>query len=228
MSTLTTIGSGNDPVTNGSILVKLVKKHERDKGVSQIQDELRAELGEIPGATVGFGSSHGPGGPSKPVSMSVRGDDLARLTRLAGQVESVVRATPGTVDVTNSLEISKPELRIDIDRERASDLGVNVGLIAASVRAMVDGYVATQYQEADEQIDTRIRLMQGDRTSLEDIRNLTIKSSKDGDNNQKVLIPVASVADLARLPVHPASTATIVSGKSALKRTLREFCSVKP
>jgi HAE1 family hydrophobic/amphiphilic exporter-1 len=195
-ATLTTIGSGNDPVTNGSILVTLVKKHEREKGVMQIQDELRSALGDIPGATIGFGTAHGPGGGTKPVSMSVRGDDIARLTKIAGQVEGVVRTTPGAVDVTNSLEISKPELRIDIDRERASDLGVNVGLIASSVRAMVDGYVATQYQEGDEQFDTRIRLMQGDRTSLEDIRNLTIKSSKDGDNGQKMLTTVSSVADI--------------------------------
>jgi HAE1 family hydrophobic/amphiphilic exporter-1 len=196
ISTLTTIGSGNDPVTNGSILVTLVKKNKRDKGIDQIQDELRTALGDIPGATIGFATAQGPGGVTKPVSMSVRGDDIPRLTKIAGQVEGVVRATTGAVDVTNSLEISKPELRIDIDRERASDLGVNVGLIASSVRAMVDGYVATQFQEGDEQFDTRIRLMQGDRTSLEDIRNLTIKSSKDAANNQKFLIPVSSVADI--------------------------------
>jgi hydrophobe/amphiphile efflux-1 (HAE1) family protein len=196
VSTLTTIGSGNDPVTNGSILVKLVKKKERDKSVMQIQDELRTALGDVPGATIGFGTAQGPGGGTKPVSMSVRGDDLVRLTKLAGQVERIVRGIGGAVDVTNSLETSKPELRIEIDRERASDLGVNVGLIASSVRAMVDGYVATQYQEGDEQFDTRIRLCQGDRTSLDDINNLTVKSSKDGAKDQKILVPVSYVANI--------------------------------
>ena len=196
VSTLTTIGSGNDPVTNGSILVKLVKKKERDKSVFQIQDELRTALGDLPGVTIGFGSAQGPGGGTKPVSMSVRGDDLGRLTKLAAQVERIVRGTSGAVDVTNSLETSKPELRIVIDRERASDLGVNVGLIASSVRAMVDGFVATQYQEGDEQFDTRIRLSEDDRTSFDDVQNLTVKSSKDLGNSQKALIPVSYVADI--------------------------------
>jgi HAE1 family hydrophobic/amphiphilic exporter-1 len=196
VSTLTTIGSGSDPVTKGSILVKLVKKQARDESAIEIQDEFRTALAGIPGATIGFGASRGPGGSSKPVSMSVRGDNLTLLTKLADQVERIVRGTNGAVDVTNSLETSKPELRIDIDRERASDLGVNVGLIASSVRSMVDGFVATQYQEGDEQFDTRVRLMQADRTSLEDIRNLTIKSSKDAGDGQKALIPVSYVADI--------------------------------
>jgi HAE1 family hydrophobic/amphiphilic exporter-1 len=100
------------------------------------------------------------------------------------------------VDVENSLETSKPEVRLAIDREKASDLGINVGLIAQSARAMVDGVVATKYQEGDEQFDVRVRLMRSDRTSLEDVRAMSIKSNKDMANGQKVLIPLGSVADL--------------------------------
>jgi len=50
-----------------------------------------------------------------------------------------VKSTEGTVDIENSLEISKPEVRVQIDREKASDLGVNPYLIASSIRSMVDG-----------------------------------------------------------------------------------------
>jgi HAE1 family hydrophobic/amphiphilic exporter-1 len=100
------------------------------------------------------------------------------------------------VDVETSLETSKPEVRIRIDRDKASDLGVNVGLIATSARAMVDGYVATQYQEGEEQFDVRVRLDEQDRTSFEDVNNLTIKSTKDGPNNQKLQIPMITVADI--------------------------------
>ncbi len=83
---------------------------------------------------------------------------MTTLKKLSDQVEQIVRTTPGAVDVENSLETSKPEVRIRIDREKASGLGVNVALIATSCRAMVDGYVATKYQEGDEQYDVRIRL----------------------------------------------------------------------
>ena len=194
--TLTTIGAGNDPVTMGNILVKLVKKNERSKGSEQIMDELRQEFRNIPGANLSVGSQQGPGGPNKPVIMSVRGDDLKILEKLARQVERIVRTTPGAVDVENSFETSKPEVQILIDREKASDLGINVGLIASTARALVDGYVATKYQEGDEQYDVRVRLSKQDRTTLDNINNLTVKSNKDFGNNQKLLIPLSYVAEI--------------------------------
>jgi HAE1 family hydrophobic/amphiphilic exporter-1 len=61
---------------------------------------------------------------------------------------------------------------------------------------MVDGFVATQYQEGEEQYDVRVRLRKGDRTTLDDINNLTIKSNKTLPGNQKLLIPVNSIADI--------------------------------
>jgi hydrophobe/amphiphile efflux-1 (HAE1) family protein len=194
--TLTTIGSGNDPVTKGNVYVKLVKKHERKQGVLEIMDEVRAELQHIPGANLSLLGSSGPGGAQKPVTMSVRGEDLTVLNKIAEQVEQIVRTTPGAVDVENSLETSKPEVRVRIDREKASDLGVNVSLIATTARAMVDGYVATKYQEGEEQYDVRVQLNRNDRTSLEDINNLSIKSTKDIGHNQKLLVPINSVAEI--------------------------------
>jgi HAE1 family hydrophobic/amphiphilic exporter-1 len=196
VTTLVTIGAGNDPVTKGSVLVKLVKKNQRKKGIEQLEDEMRAELGNIAGAKLGFQLQGGIGGSQKPVIMSVRGDDLVTLEKIAASVEKVVRSTPGAVDVDNSLEITKPEVRIAIDREKASDLGVNVGLIATTARAMVDGYVATQFQVEDEQFDVRVRLRKEDRSSIDNIRDMTVKSSKDVGNQQKVLVPISSVADI--------------------------------
>ncbi len=196
-ATLTTIGAGNDPVTKGNILVKLVKKNRRKKGIEQIMDEVRAGLADVPGANLSILIAQGVGGGTKPVIMSVRGEDLATLQNLAGRVEAIVRSTPGAVDVENSLETSKPEMRIRIDREKASDLGVSVGLIATGIRAMVDGAVATQYSEGGDQVDVRVRLTKEDRTSLESIRNLTIKGSNDAPNQQKLLVPVYYVADVS-------------------------------
>ncbi len=195
-TTLTTIGAANDPVTRGTILVKLVKKNERKRSVWQIMETLRADLKNTPGANIAYGTQGGPGGNQKPVIMSVRGDDMTTLKTIADRVENIVRTTPGAVDVENSLETSKPEVRIRIDRDKASDLGVNVGLIATTARAMVDGYVATKYQEGDEQYDVRVQLRKQDRTSFENVNNLTIKSNKTIGNDENLLVPVSYVADI--------------------------------
>jgi HAE1 family hydrophobic/amphiphilic exporter-1 len=192
---LTTIGSGNNPVTNANILVKLVPKHERKKSDKQIMDELRKSTRLIPGAEFSYLVQGGPGGNDKPVTMSVRGEDINKLKEIAEKVEAIVKSTPGTVDVENSLQLSKPELRISIDREKASDLAVNPFLIASSVRSMVDGYVATRFQEGDEQIDVRVRLKKEFRTNMNDLLNLTVKSNKK-IYGADFLVPLSDIATI--------------------------------
>jgi len=192
---LTTIGSGNDPLTKANILVKLVHKKERALSDKDIMKQLRSKLQAIPGAEIGFLTQGGPGGNDKPVSISVRGDDLNKLTLLADKVENIVKSAKGTVDVTNSLEMSKPEIRIRINREKASDLAVNPYLLASAVRAMVDGFVATQFQEGDEQVDVRVRLKKDDRTNINSLNLLTVKSGKK-INNLEFLVPLSDVANI--------------------------------
>ena len=194
---LTTIGSGNDPVTKANILVKLVPTHDRKKSDKMIMSEIRNETKIIPGAKISMLARGGPGGNEKPVTLSIRGDDLKQLEKIADIVEAIVKSTPGAVDVDNSLELSKPEIRINIDREKASDLAVNPFLIASTIRAMVDGNVATQYQEGDEQIDVRVRVKKEDRTKLNDLTTLTVKSNKK-INNLDFLVPVSDVATITQ------------------------------
>ena len=193
---LTTIGAGNDPVTRANILVKLVKKKERQKSDKQIINETRSQLKYLPGANLSYQVQGGPGGNDKPLTLSVRGEDINKLSKLADKVEAIVRSTPGTVDVDNSLETSKPEINLNIDREKSSDLGVNPLLIASSVRAMVDGAVSTQFQEGDEQYDVRVRLKKGDRTNLRTISSLSIKSNKKGADGSNLIIPIRDVANI--------------------------------
>ncbi len=190
---LTTIGSGNNPVTTGTILVKLVNKKERTKNDKEIMAEVREKLKYLPGGNFSF-TVQTMGGNDKPVSLSIRGENLNKLSEIADKVEAIVKSTSGTVDVENSLEISKPEVRVQIDREKASDLGVNPYLIASSIRAMIDGYVATQFQKGDEQYDVRVRLQKSDRTKLSDVNSMTFKSNKKRQDGSTLIVPLSDVA----------------------------------
>jgi HAE1 family hydrophobic/amphiphilic exporter-1 len=194
---LTTIGSGTDPVTKANILVKLVKTSERRKSDKQIMAEIRDQIKYIPGATFSMLLQGGPGGAQKPVTLSIRGDDLGKLQKIADKVEAIVKTTPGAVDVQNSLELSKPEIRINIDREKASDLAVNPFLIATTIRSMVDGAVATQFKEGDEQIDVRVRLKKEERENINDLSLLTVKSNKK-IGGQDFLIPITDIASITQ------------------------------
>lgn len=193
-SLLTTVGGENVPVNKATILVKLLKKKERERPQKEIIYSLRKELKYIPGAVIAFKTQGGPGGEEKPVTLSIRGREIAEIDKIANEVRAILRSTPGAVDLESSLESSKPEIRLNIDRDKASDLGVNVMSVASTVRSMVDGYVATKYQEGEEQYDVRVRLKEKNRKSIADIQTLPVMSMKKGSRGEKINVRLADVA----------------------------------
>jgi len=194
-TTLTTIGSSNNPVTQATILVKLVKKKERAKSVQKLVSDIRKEVRLIPGAKFSF-PVEGMGGTEKPVAFSLRGENVDTLQSIAAKVQNILLNTKGAADVDNSLELSKPEVRIRMNREKASDLGVNPYMVASAVRSMVDGYVATKYQEGDEQYDVRVKLKKEDRIDKSKISQLTVKSFKQDAAGKNHLIPLSDVTTI--------------------------------
>ncbi|HEX2865773.1 MAG TPA: efflux RND transporter permease subunit [Ignavibacteriales bacterium] len=193
---LTTVGGPNIPVNKATILVELTKKGERKRSQDEIISSLRSELINFPGANLNYKVEGGPGGQDKPITLSVRGADINKIDEIAEKVKSIVHSTKGAVDVESSLEASKPEVRVKIDRDKAADLGVNVLSVASSVRSMVDGYVATKYQEGNEQYDVRVRLKENNRKSIADIENLSIMSNKMGPRGEKINVRLGDVADV--------------------------------
>ena len=193
---LTTIGAGNDPVTKANIYVKTIPRKDRRYSITTMMAQTREFTKSIAGAKFSYLVQGGPGGAEKPVMFSVRGESLNKLQVIAAKVEKIIKATPGAVDADNSLEQSKPEARVMIDRAKANDLAINPLQVASGVRAMVDGYVASQYQVGDEQIDVRVKLQKDNRTEIKDITALTFKSNKKLLNGNEFLVPLSDFATI--------------------------------
>ncbi len=193
VNVLTTIGAGNDPVNVGNILVKLVSKKDRDYSMFEFMDELRNKI-KIPSANISFGLQSGPGGGQKPVVFSTRGEDLTLLKNYADKVEHIVKTTTGAVDVESSLETSKPEVRVTIERQKASVLGVDPAVIATALRAMVDGVDATKFQEGGEQYNVRVKVKESDRNTVRGVAKLTVKSKNKTRTGGSILLPLDAVA----------------------------------
>ncbi|MCP4713919.1 MAG: efflux RND transporter permease subunit, partial [Deltaproteobacteria bacterium] len=86
------------------------------------------------------------------------------------------KKTAGIDEVDKSLRMGKPELKIDVDREKASLMGITAGQVANTVDASFLGRKATKYREAGDEYDIRVRFSKQDRLSLENIDNITIPS----------------------------------------------------
>jgi hydrophobe/amphiphile efflux-1 (HAE1) family protein len=191
----TAIGSGSDPDSRGSIAVKLIDRSERDVNVFQLIEQLRKELSTYAGLrmTMSTEESHGGGGGSA-VEIAVSGENELKLMALANEVEDSVRATPGAVETDNSLGEGKPELRLELDRGKISDLGLNVTQVSLAVRYLVNGVVPMKYREGDYESDVRLRLKESDRKSVSDLSRILVPSSKEIDGKGGFQVPLSHVA----------------------------------
>lgn len=194
----TTIGAGQEPVNSGRIFVKLVDKSERDISAQQMVDSVRNVISAVPGIRYAVGTGGGHGGSEKPVEISIKGDDIDILTELTHRVQSLFEQTPGTIDIDNTLEEGKPELRITVDRDKANDLALDIFGIASSIRGFIDGEVVTRFKEGDEEYDVRVRLKETERSTASDVGRLLIESDKDVDDKRTFLVPLSHVARIEK------------------------------
>jgi HAE1 family hydrophobic/amphiphilic exporter-1 len=133
--TYTTVGSssGSGEVDNASIYVKLKPKNLRALSQDAIGEQLRTRMHLLGGATAYIYAS-GFGGAQKQLQLQLQGPDPTTLGQLADRIATLVRETPGAVDVGLSTRGQKPELNVRVNRGLAGTLGVNLGQLAQSLR----------------------------------------------------------------------------------------------
>lgn len=110
------------------------------------------------------------------VELKVQGDDTVAIYNFARQAAGVLSQTPGLSGVNISMDMTKPEYRIYIDRARAAALGIPVSKIASVLRGLIGGSVATEYREGSEYYDIRVMVPEPQIRNKEDLENLIIDS----------------------------------------------------
>jgi HAE1 family hydrophobic/amphiphilic exporter-1 len=174
----TSIGSarGGDDVSEVQMYVQVTDIDKRDYPLGAVQKQAREVLRQYPDLRPAVQDLGGlqSGGRNTQLGFSVRGPDLEALTQYADVLMARMRETPGFVDVDSSSAVRKPEVRVKIDRERAADLGVRAGEIAAALRTMVGGEPISKIREGAEQYDLWLRLEGEDRRDLDTLRGLPI------------------------------------------------------
>ncbi len=192
--TYTAIGEAGTvfrPVNEGTIYVKL--KTREGKTFSQVLREARAQVRQVPGISFGLVEAGQFG--QKPIQISVRGAEVDELDRISHALMAEMERIGGIADIETSLEKSKPELRIEVDRDRAGDVGINVATLATTLRAGLVGEVATTIEdEVGDSHDVRVRLRADERRYADDVLRLMLPSNKDDSFGDKILLPVREVA----------------------------------
>jgi HAE1 family hydrophobic/amphiphilic exporter-1 len=159
---------------------KLVVKTQRKRSVTEVAQSIRNKIKNIPGvikADISTGNPIGrmiTGGGGKAIQLEIIGHSFEETDALAEKIKKILENIPGAVDVDISREFNRPELKIEVDREKSAALGLDMNTIANTLKAFIQGTTATKYREKGETYDIYLRLEEASRTKIEDIESLSI------------------------------------------------------
>jgi HAE1 family hydrophobic/amphiphilic exporter-1 len=195
--TLSTLNTGNAQGTMyASLYVRLVDRKERTLSASDMSARLRERLRSVPGITVTHVGLLDAVGGNKQVEFSLQGDDLAELERLTQTVIERIRPIVGLVDLDASVKPNKPTVDVKMKRDLASDVGVNVATVGASLRTLVAGTTVGNWRAADGQsYDVNVRLAPAGRERASDLEQLPFMVGTDADGTARV-VRLGQVADV--------------------------------
>ena len=196
--TLSTINTGNaQGKIYASIYIRLIDRKERERNVDQLSALIRDRLAGVAGITVTSAVGGDAVGGGKQIEFSIKGGDLKELERLTLQATTKLRDIAGLVDLDSSVKPSKPTIEVDVRREAASDLGLNVNQIGNSLRTLVAGQTVGNWRAADDQTyDVNVRLAPEARNTPQDLERLPFAvTSVSGSASVVRLNQVATVRE---------------------------------
>ncbi len=189
---------GNPTVAQGTVFLRAKPWEERERTTQEIAREITPRIGGLPGIS-GFPitpPSLGQGFRERPINyVIVTSDSYQSLSNTVRRFQEEMAKHPGFVQVDTDLRLNKPEIRMDVDRERATDMGVSVDAIARTVETMLGGRIVTRYKQDGEQYDVVVQTDSAQRSAPDDIDKLFVRGRNDA------MIPLASLVKLREVVV---------------------------
>ncbi|MFZ1679184.1 MAG: efflux RND transporter permease subunit [Saprospiraceae bacterium] len=183
----------------GKVGVAFVEYSKRNGVRSKdYMDKIRnATKGLIAGAEIVVDQEQGGPPSPKPISIEVRGDDFAKLYTTSRIVKHYLDslAIPGVEELRSDLIVSKPEISIQIDRDRANREGISTLQIGSEFRTAILGREATKYRDGEDEIPVVIRLQEDQRENINAVENLNI-TFRDMNSGKLRSIPITALADV--------------------------------
>ncbi|MCF8111502.1 MAG: efflux RND transporter permease subunit [Desulfobacteraceae bacterium] len=170
----------------GQVDIQLVPRAERDISTKAYVNELRKKTGrtEPPGGRVMARQMpiKGIAGlRAADIIVRVRGQDMEILGELASRTAGEMKAIKGLANVSVSMDRTKPEYQVRVDREKAAELGVSVSDVAESLRSLIEGAVPMRFRNGSEYYDIRVLVPEEELSSRADVENL-ILTGRDNEH----------------------------------------------
>ena len=169
------VGAGLSQGRNqASLNIGLKPRAERTRSQKQVEDAIRARLAKIPGIDVSLGFD-------RPIYVAVLGSDPEGLATITHDLAQRIRQIAGIVDVEVSVKPGLPAYAVRLNPGAVRELGLTAPMLASSLRAYVNGEVATYWTTPDgQQVEVQLRLPAAQRERIDQLKRLPVAFSKDG------------------------------------------------
>ncbi len=163
----------------GFVAFKLVDRDMRSRTAEDIAALLRKRVAGIPGISKIHVRAQSAItailiGAGKPISLEIQGSDLEENLAFAQKIKTIMKNIPGLVDVEISQKDPRPELWVEVDRRKASDLGLNIATVAGTLRNYFYGVDATEFQDAGDRFDIFTRFTEKDKNRLKNLPDIPL------------------------------------------------------
>ena len=173
---------GNPTVSQASVVYRTVDWEDRKRTTLELAREMAPKFNALPGVTAFpiTPPSLGQGFRERPVNFVIQtSDSYENLNRVTRQILDEMAKNPGIVSPDVDLRLNKPELRIEVNREKAADMGVSVQVVAKALETMLGGRQVTRYKRDAEQYDVIVQTEARGRTTPEDIDSINVRGRGD-------------------------------------------------
>lgn len=189
------IGQSDTP-HKARITVNFVEYKKRGgKNTQDVLDEMRNAVQGYPGVTVTVDKDAAGPPAGKPISIELTGDDLPTLMRLGEQMKNFINESgiAGIEKLKTDLEIGKPELIVDIDREKARRFGLSTYMVADEVRTSLFGKEVSKFKQGEDDYEIQLRLDDRYRYDVDALLNKSV-TFRDQSSGRIVQVPISSIA----------------------------------
>ena len=185
---------GGGEMQNGQAIVILKPWSDREQTTDDVVEQVARDLAKIPGVRalpqVRQGLVRGGG---QPLQLVLGGPDYAQLVEWRDRLQARLETNPNLTGVDSDYKQTRPQLRVNIERDRAADLGVSVADIGNTLQTMLGSSRVTTFVDEGKEYDVLVQAERADRSSIASLENLYVPA-RDGK-----LVPLSAVVTVKEI-----------------------------
>jgi multidrug efflux pump len=190
------IVAGNPTVERGVAFMRTVDWSERKRSTLDMIKEMQPKMTGVPGvlAFPNAPPSLGQSIRERPVNLVVMSNaSYEELQQVVQRIVAEASKNPGLANIDTDLRLNKPQVNVEVDRDKAADAGVQIETVGRTLETMLGGRNVTRFKKDGDQYDVIVQIKNGERDAPDDINNIFVRALSKTAGGQEQMVPLSSL-----------------------------------